>query len=146
MPIDLTPTPAPALTAYYGTYDRFKAEVGADNIDTLANIDSDDNPTTIANSKQSAMTTADDMINAALIKAGFTAPTLQNLTILVTIWAKFAAYQLYQLRGVDEAKDNYYTVKQDWAKNELRELIFGNRGGFATTASAVPFVSRRSSY
>lgn len=142
MPIDLTPVPTPSLTSIYGDFTSLKAEVGVDNVDLLADIDSDENPTTILNSQQYAMTVADTIITTELSNNNYTTPTSQNLPMLKLIWAKLAAFQLYQLKGVDSNKDNYFTDKRDWAMTQLSNLTFGNRGGFATSSSAVPSVVR----
>lgn len=129
MPIDLTPTPL-VISSVYGSYAALAAEMGSDNVNLVSdpNVSGDINQIT-ANQQQAA-NYADNYINSQLSNNGFLTPVQNNLDQLAVIWAKLAAFQLYQLRGIDNEKDNYFTEKRDYAMTQLRELTFGNRGGF----------------
>ena len=146
MPIELTPSPTSPLVSIYGSYNALAAEIGASNIAILSDPENEQNPSDIANYQQYAANYADGVITTELNNNGYVIPTVQNLPMLMIIWAKLAAFQLYQLRGMDSNKENYFTDKRDWAMTELRALTFGNRGGFATTVHQGPRSVHRRGY
>jgi hypothetical protein len=60
--------------------------------------------------------------------------------MLKLIETKLAAYQLYQIRGMNDATQdarryaNAFEAKRKWAENQLEESLWMNSGGFARPA------------
>jgi hypothetical protein len=117
------------VAGVYGDLSDISAEMGGYNTGQAADPDNagDAGQTTLH--EQKAIAFADSYINAELSKANFATPATVNLGMLKIIFGKLGAYQLYQVRGLQD-KTNAFQQKFDWARAELEELLFMNRGGF----------------
>lgn len=123
-----------------------QAEMGRYNELISADPDSDNNPFTIARNEQKSCDFTTSFINATLEANGMVAPATVQLGMLRIIAAKLGAWQLYQIRGLQDDKiSGKFQIKYDWAVEQLGELIDRNvftRGtGFANAmASTAPSV------
>lgn len=121
----------------YGTIDDVRAEMGAFNEGVAADPDQTGNAATIAAHEQQAGDYATAYINSRLAALSYAAPATASLSPLRFIFAKLAAYQLYQVRGMQDRSSkgggysNAFTAKREEAREELEELLYNNRGGFA---------------
>lgn len=125
----------PAGPWTYGTIDDVFAEMGTYNAQTAADPDASGDATLVTSHEQQAGDFAQGFIDSRLTMNGFATPATVNLFLLKTIFAKLAAWQLDQVRGLHDAKKgNAFTEKYDFAVEQLDELTFGGRGGFARAA------------
>jgi hypothetical protein len=124
-----------AVTAagVYGTIEDIRMEMGRFNESQAADPDNQANAVNIALQEQDAIDFADTYINNELAQSNFATPATVNLGILKRVFAKLGAYQLYQVRGLEDKK-NAFQGKYDWAVEQLQELTFNNRCGFTRAA------------
>lgn len=134
-----TSGPAPALlyptgvvAGVYGDISDIQAEMGDYLTQIAADPDNEQISGIIGLHEQKAINFADAWINAELAKNYFVTPATVNLAMLKIIFGKLGAWQLYQVRGLNDDPKNRdpFQEKFDWAKDELEELMFLNRGGF----------------
>jgi hypothetical protein len=129
-----TTTPSSASpSGVYCSLADVQIEMGTYNEQVAADPDNAGDQTQATAHEQAALDFADSYINAELTSANFTTPAVASLNQLRFIAAKIAAYQLYQVRGLQD-KNNAFQKKFDWATTQLQELIFQNRGGFTHSA------------
>jgi hypothetical protein len=127
------------VAGVYGDISDIRAEMGSFNEQQSADPDNAGDPTQISLHEQKAIAFADSYINSELKTLGFATPATVNLDLLRVIFGKLGAYQLYQVRGLQD-KNNAFQAKFDWADAKLQELTYLNNGGFtrATGYSDAP--------
>lgn len=132
VPVMLIAYPPTSQSGYGNVFD-IKREMGSVNARAAADPDVTGNNAEIALNEQWACSVADEFINSALQRNSFAIPATVNLPIIKTIWAKIASWQLYQTRGMEDkdVKGTRFSEKYSWGKDQLEELMFMNRGGFA---------------
>jgi len=138
MPINLTPVSSNTPVGIYESISDVRAECGTANTGLFSDPDNAGDTNEILLHQQNALDFADSYINAELAKANFATPATVNLLMLKIIGQKLAAYQLYQVRGLQDKTQNAFQAKFDWAKEELDKLIFNNQGGFTSNVVRAP--------
>jgi len=110
------------VAGIYGDISDIRAEMGNANEQQAADPDNAGDPTQISLNEQKAIAFADGYINGELFKNNFATPATVSLAMLRVIFGKLGAWQLYQVRGLQD-KNNAFREKYDWAVKTLRRLI-----------------------
>jgi hypothetical protein len=135
MPIELPPLDS----THYAELSDLQYEVGSANLLTYADVNST-SPTVLSTESaanvEDALSFADDFIDTRLRAADYTVPlvALAGATLptalLRNVARKLAAWQLYQIRGMDDTTlGGKFQAKYDWAAAELDRLIVGGIDG-----------------
>lgn len=113
----------------YGSIADIYAECGQYNTGVFADPDSTSNPTTIITYEQKAGSKAQAQIDRRLSANGFATPTTADPVSMTEIWAKLASYEIYQIRGLNDAASkgggysNAFSQKRKDALNALKQMI-----------------------
>lgn len=122
----------------YGDISDIRAEMGTFNEQVAADPDSQNDPTQISLHEQKGIVFADSRINRKLRNANLATPATVNLDDLKIVFGKYGAWQIYQIRGLSDAKaKNAFAEKLEEGDKMLRSLIRfslmnqGSAGAFA---------------
>ena len=113
----------------YGVLADIQAEMGGFNASVAADPDATGNTATINSHYQKAGSIAQAQIDSRLSGQGYATPAIQQAVVINEIWQKLAAYELYQVRGLEDSSQKTggysgaFAAKRVDAMRELKRLI-----------------------